>query len=321
MSKIPYSIGRIDGDRVLEAYWQQVEPAIQEAANGPLHLRALQAHFLHQLRYPMSVSESEQALHKHFPEIPLTQDWLLGNSRQQPEERLSVYRNAYFSRLHELIKDCFPRVAQLCSEEDFHNCVVDYLLLFPSTSPDIHQVGAHFANFLRDFPRPGAPLWISDLAALEWARWCQILAPNSGLLTRAEMDAHPPETWGALHFEPIAAAALIFCHYSIAGVWKALRKEEDFTEPEARPTHILVWRMQDFAIAHQSLTDTQAQAFRTLQQGQPFAQFCEAFMPTEGTADQDAPEQLQQAIQQAFQTFASWMEDGILARCSKPLEE
>lgn len=89
-------------------------------------------------------------------------------------ERLSIYANAYYSRLLECLGEAFPILKKALGEEVFTDFAFEYLQSYPSRSYTLDHLGESFPRFLaetRPEDEPGAVSWpdfLIDLATLEW---------------------------------------------------------------------------------------------------------------------------------------------------------
>ena len=64
-------------------------------------------------------------------------------------ERVDVYADGYFHRLHGVLADQFEVGRHLLGADRFNDLVTDYLLAHPSDDPDIRRIGARFPAFAR----------------------------------------------------------------------------------------------------------------------------------------------------------------------------
>ena len=61
--------------------------------------------------------------------------FLRGDAKASPGERLGVYANAYFARLHDCLAEDFPATARALGPDAFHDLVKTYLMVHPPDRP------------------------------------------------------------------------------------------------------------------------------------------------------------------------------------------
>jgi len=211
-------------------------------------------------------------------------------------ERLRVYADAYFGRLHDVLAEDFPRVAALLGGERFEDVVREYLTSHPSTHFSVHHLGRDLAAAIAQ--RTDLPPYLADLARLEWARREVFDARDCEFLTADALQAVSPADWPRLRFAPIPALAILRADWPVHEVWGGT---ETASVPAA--TCIRVWRSQDFRVYHAPMDARDAEALDRLIAGEPFGIICTAF-------DDLAP---LEGAQRATALLARWLDDGIIA--------
>lgn len=160
--------------------------------------------------------------------------------------RAVVYRQLVQSTLREAIELALPRLVQRMG-----GIFDEYLLKFlRDVGPRTHYLRDVTAEFL-DFSEP---LWDADLRVPRWAR---DLARHEAL--RIEVAACRHSSYPEMHQELNLAAAVRFTessrlmHYQYA-VHELSAELSDRTEPEARPTDLLVYRSADHDVRYLELS-------------------------------------------------------------------
>jgi hypothetical protein len=126
---------------------------------------------------------------------PRAGPWIQQDSLSSARQRLNVYADAYFLRLHEVLEQDFPRTRQLLGDSFFQNFVRAYLQECPSKVFNINEVGQHLSTFAGqlvlsdDFP------FLPSLVDLEWqmVRLTWNPSPGSGF-SLANLGDQDPET-------------------------------------------------------------------------------------------------------------------------------
>jgi hypothetical protein len=212
-------------------------------------------------------------------------------------ERLRVYADAYFWRLHDVLAEDFPRVAALLGGERFEDVVRKYLTSHPSTHPSVHHLGRDLAAAIAQ--RPDLPPYLADLARLEWARREVFDAGECEPLRADALRAGASADWPHLRFTPIPALAILRADWPVHEVWGGTAAVS--VPPTA--TCIRVWRSQDYRVYHAPMDARDAEALDRLITGESFGVICTAF-------DDLAP---LEGARRATALLARWLEDGIIA--------
>lgn len=233
---------------------------------------------------------------------------LEGRGRLGAAERLDVYAQMYWARLHDVLRDDFRRVAALLGPERFEAGVLAYLSANPSEHPSVRWVGRHFAAFLAARPPVEGLPFVADLARLEWARVEVFDAPDAEPMRADDLRRIAPADWPDLRIELIPALQVLQSAWPVHAIWTTTEAGE---LPAAMPeveTHVRVWR-DGFMIYQASMDASECAALERVAEGEPFAAMCDALVPLVG------PER---AAGEAAQIVLRWIEDGIVAR--SPLE-
>lgn len=259
-------------------------------------LRALQQSFWALITAPTGVSDA-------LAQQP-THAWLsfaIESGRASSVERLDVYANMYFYRLLDNLTADFPALAAVLGDVAFHNLITDYLHAFPSREPSARNVGKSLAPFLREHT-PHEP-WLSDLAALEWARLDVHDRADEPLLTRADLHAAAQRAFGELTLRLIVAHTQLLVTHAVEPLWRAARHGAPQYPPERSEHCVLIWRSADCSVHHRALDDTEAALLPQLKSALPFAELC-AKLGAE--LDDEA------AARCALSKLAAWTDAGLL---------
>ena len=211
-------------------------------------------------------------------------------------ERLHIYADAYFWRLHGVLAEDFPRLAAILGAERFEDVVREYLASHPSTHPSVRHLGRDLASAIAR--RTDLPPYLADLARLEWARRDVFDAADCEPVTADALRSVAPAEWPHLRFTPIPALAILRAGWPVHEVWGGT----DVRGPAA--IAIRVWRGGDYRVYHAPMDARDAEALDRLVAGERFGVVCAAF-------DDLAPHE---AARRATALLARWLEDGIIAR-------
>jgi len=127
-------------------------------------------------------------------------------------ERLSIYANAYYSRLLECMGANYPILKQALGEEVFDSFAFEYLQRYPSRSYTLDDLGKRFAQFLGE-TRPeeegeevGWPDFLIDLATFEWTIAKVFDGPGAeglALLMPEVLQSFPAERFAEARLVPV----------------------------------------------------------------------------------------------------------------------
>jgi hypothetical protein len=220
--------------------------------------------------------------------------------------RVDIYAQMYYARLFEVLKGDFSRVANVLGCERFHEVASAYLAQHPSTRPSLRHLGRLFSAFLQDWPEQETWPFLSDLAALEWARVEVFDAPEAEPLRVEHLQTISPDAWPTLTFHLIPAFQRVQSAWPLHTIWKAT--EEEGTPYESavatEPVVLRVWR-DGFAVYHAPMDAIEQAALSGVMAGYPFARICESLEA------HCSPEDAATAV---GGVLLRWIEDGILAR-------
>jgi len=271
----------------------------------PVNLERLQRQFWKFISAPEGVEKAIEPLSKEEPDSVPLRNWLKMETEAQAVQRLNIYANAYFYRIHDVIKSNYEHLAKSMGDTQFHNLITSFLFENPSTVHDVGKVGYTIPEYLDTHPEYNKPVWLSDLARMERALREIFKMANHGSLSLEELQAIPPEQWGELRFEVIPSYIELELSYDVQKAYLASEQDQPLPEIEEKQHTLLVWR-EGFNRRHGVLEGLEKQAFRCLQQQQTFGEICAVFFGED--------EDLTAATQQAFQVLLGWLNDKLLLR-------
>jgi hypothetical protein len=231
------------------------------------------------------------------PPAPALLDVVEPSASLTADGRLGVYADAYFWRLHGVLREDFPKVAAVVGAAAMERLARDYVTAHPSAHPSARHFGERFAGFLA--ARADVPPYAADLALLEWARVEAFDAPDAPALTVADLRTVAPGDWPALRFVATPSLVVVRSPWPIHAAWSS----PEAGVPGLVPTVVRVWRTADWRVLHGPMDALEDAALTRLIAGEPFAVLCETFgaLPTDEAARETAA------------LLARWVEDGLLA--------
>lgn len=160
---------------------------------------------------------------------------IAGDDRLPAAERLDIYANMYFFRLHDCLREDFPRLATALGGDRFHNLATDYLLARPSENPSLRYLGRRLPDYLAGHALAQESACLVDLARLEWTRADLFDAADARPLTREDLARLSQEAAGDLPLRAVPAFRLLRLDHDAARLWRELRDREAAGASEAGP--------------------------------------------------------------------------------------
>lgn len=176
------------------------------------------------------------------------------SARQNPAERLAVYRRGYRLRLLECLRGSFPALCHLLGQNLFDAFADDYLDACPSRSYTLFRAGEAFADHLeRTRPDRGQPpaereAWVDlmvDLARFE--RVCTEVYHGPGtetgpVLAAADLPAGTDPAWPGLTLRPAPCLRVVTTRYPVHSYAAAVARGATPELPRARVAVLAVHR-------------------------------------------------------------------------------
>lgn len=220
-------------------------------------------------------------------------------------DRLSIYRNAYETRLIEALDDTYPVLHALLGDEMFASLGEAFIDRHPSVHRSIRWYGAELAQFLAEnAPYQEQPV-LSEVALLEWTLSEVFDAEDGPVIERSALAQIPADDWGDLQFEFHASLRRLNLLWNTVEVWQAISRDEAPPEPECGKTAVtwMIWR-RDLKNYFRSLQSAEAGALDAALAGLSFADICQTL--TEWLPDDAIP-------LAAANYLALWADSGIIA--------
>jgi hypothetical protein len=224
------------------------------------------------------------ALAAEAPCAPALSGLLRGDRGLAPEDRLGVYANAYFVRIHDALRSDFGALARALGPAAFHDLVKTYLMAHPPSHPSLRHAGEALDRFLETEPFAGIfarrCAYAADLARLEWALTEAFDAEDAPLLTRQDLSGVAPDAWSGLRLGTSPPLRVLSLRWPVQGVRERFDQEgeeECWDSPpalESRATHLRVWRREE-TVYYREIPALEAELLRKLKRGEDFGALCE----------------------------------------------
>lgn len=206
--------------------------------------------------------------------------------------RLGIYNRAYYFRLLDALASVFEQVQRCLGRAEFERIGLSYLGQHPSEHPAVERVGRLFPEYLRILGRGDA---LADLAELEWARLCALVAPNPrAVAARANIDT---TTFPRARLTLVPALrSLQLAPAALAAFSGQALATGDPSLPGER-IGVAVWRRQH-AVSQQELGALEFQALQLAARGASTSEICAGFHTGNAAAD----------ALRAFQILGAWLD-------------
>ncbi len=269
-----------------------------------LRLRALQRWFQEEIFRP-----NESPRRRRGARTPVPREVILPSRTLTSDERMAIYTNMYFARLHDCLADDYRAVFHLLSSDQFRRLVQVYLTRHPSRHYSLNPLGRHLPRMLgqggaRGFRVP-RPALILDVARLELAMTEVFEEEISPAITARDLQSIHPGLWGKARLRPIAALRLLALNYAANAIVTAVRQERPLPPLARRKTWVAVYRT-NFIMRRMDLTETAYTLLKCLAEGKTFR----AALARAARTWPESPERLPE---QVFAWFKDWVEEGLFA--------
>jgi len=228
---------------------------------------------------------------------------LCQQGRITPEQRLSIYQNAYQARLFSVIDSDFPNLGKLIGDDLYNPLCQAYISAFPSEHPSLNNFCAQLPKFIRQYAPLKKHTIVTELCDFEWQLRTSFDAKNCEALTAEYLQTIPSDQWPKLTFKFIHGFALKHYSMNTVEVWKALNNDE---QPEIKKLDIpqawVIWR-QGLITQYISVSVDEACLLEAAQEGLSFESLCELLL--EWWPEERVPER-------AFHLLQHWLQLGLL---------
>ncbi|MFN7097328.1 MAG: putative DNA-binding domain-containing protein, partial [Gammaproteobacteria bacterium] len=193
---------------------------------------------------------------------------IVGNQKAPAKERLTIYVNAYQSRLMNLLTKDFPVLYKILGHENFNTMAKQYIARYPSSSRSIRWFGEYLSLFLMER--------YAELAKFEWNLSEAFDAADSEILTIEQLSAMPAETWPLMQLTLIPSVRVGNVEWNTLAVWQAAQQDgiNMASVKLQQPLQYLVWRKQ-YQVKFRELTNVEMVVIQEIIAGKNFAEICE----------------------------------------------
>ena len=217
----------------------------------------------------------------------------IGSGSLDANARLAIYNRGYYYRLLDALASVFGQTKRVLGDAHFEQLGLAYLAQHPSQHPAVERVGRAFPDFLDRESSHASPT--PDLARLEWARLCALVAANPQTL--ALPDAVHPSEFPRARLRFVPALHYLELDPRAVRAFAATELPSPPGAPEFAPERsgVAVWRAQH-AVQHQAVDRLEFRALRAASERATMAQVCAVF---------DSGREVEDA-QRAYRVISAW---------------
>lgn len=135
--------------------------------------------------------------------------------------RLDVYANNCRAGFRAAIESAYPVIAALAGPDCFSQLVRDYQRRHPSGSGNLFHAGQYFPDFLAGRYRGGEFGYFADVAVLEWACECVMVAAEGSALDTAGLSRIAPDDYRRIVLLLQPACRVIGSRWPVVSIWEA----------------------------------------------------------------------------------------------------
>ncbi len=200
------------------------------------------------------------------------------DARLPAVDRLEIYANAFFFRIHDALLEDHGALAASLGEELFHDLVTAYLLVHPPHHPSLAHAGDALPAYLADAPsaepfRRACP-WAPDLARFENARVAAFHAADVEPLPRSALETRAPDAWESLTLAFTPSFDLLSGDWPVHALTRAHDAGDPLPEITPAGMWIAVWRHEE-RVRFRTLDADEAQTVAAARDGATFGMLCE----------------------------------------------
>jgi hypothetical protein len=204
----------------------------------------------------------------------LAQKIASGNDRLSPVEQVDIYREQFWFRHRDVLRDDFAAIELLLGEEAFERLARAYLAECPSASFTLRDLGMGMVTFLERRAPWSEDRFVADLARVEWAFVDAFDGPDAPPFDPTSIAGVSEDAWPAARIVLHPSLQRLSLAYPAHDYRIAARKDEKPVRPEAGACDVVVYRGPE--LLHCLAIDADAAAMLDeLAYGAALAEACE----------------------------------------------
>jgi len=222
--------------------------------------------------------------------------------RLSPVQQLEIYREQFWLRHIDALKEDFVTIHHLLGEDGFRAACESYVAACPPQSFTLRDLGDRFADFIRRNVPWSEDDLLFDCARLEWAFVEAFDAPDAPPLDPRSIAEAPEDAWGSAKVVLHPSVQLVPLFHPAHLFRAEVRDGMNPDRPASAPSHVVVYRGAD-KLMYVAIEPLAFDLLQLLACGMPLAPACERVAAEAHVADASA---LEPKIGEWFQAWASY---------------
>jgi hypothetical protein len=217
-------------------------------------------------------------------------------------QRLNIYREAYFYRLLDCLKEDYPATLAVLGTKAFQRLIGDYLAEFPPSEPSIFYAGQYLADFIAKHAFGQERPFLEDLARLERTTIEVFHGPDAVPIDAETMQSISADRWATLELQLHPAVKFLDVNWKVSEVLQATNGKREWSTPASEQSRMIVFR-QRTEVYFRELQASEKRTLKRAREPVTFAEICEEIA---------AVVQVKEPAGEINRLFRRWVADGIL---------
>ncbi len=217
----------------------------------------------------------ENFQHYLLQESVVIKNQIINTTKVPAIERLDIYREAYYLRLIDVLKQDYAALCGLMGDDEFNKLACHYIDAHPSPFRSIRWFGGQLAEFVQKTKPYSAKLILAEMAKFEWLLAEVFDERDSDIVTLEKMATIPFEKWPSMCFELHSSFRRLNFSWSVVPIWKAIKAGKKI--PQAQqvdlPVDWMLWR-KELEVQFCSLQADEAYMLDAIAAGENFGSIC-----------------------------------------------
>jgi hypothetical protein len=222
--------------------------------------------------------------------------------RLSPLEQLEIYREQFWLRHIDAMREDFVTICYLLGEAEFRVACEAYIAACPPHSFTLRDLGDRFADFVRTNEPWANDGLLYDCARLEWAFVEAFDAPDAPPLDPRSIAEAPEDAWGDARIVLHPSVQLLALSHPAHIFRGTVREGKNPERPDPAPTSVVAYRGTD-KLMYIAIEPLAFDLLQLLAEGAHLAPACERVAAEAQIAD---PSELEAKVGAWFQAWASY---------------
>ena len=211
-----------------------------------------------------------------------------GSARLTPAMQLDIYREQFFLRHRDVLREDFASLERLLGQDAFDALGSAYLQAFPPSSFTLRDLGKELPRFVREREPWSRDGLLSDLARVEWAFVEAFDAADVAALDAADVAAIAEDAWPSKRILFAPSVQRLALAHAAHDLRLAVRSGDAPPGALARPAPAPCWVLVFRGPASLQCLEVEASSFALLDalaNGSPLGEACERVALSSGDTE------------------------------------